>query len=350
MSSLKEKLPKIGIFPGAPVSYRNSFVSRPSLLSQAIRSMDAPQNWQQVSDIFLDEYWTDEVQGVAWDGSNWIFSCNANQSKPGANDKAIYVFRGGKPLIDDNWIWRINYKDVPHPQEIYDEVAGFPGWNSALIRPYFEEHWGQLICYNCLVYVSHNWQFGGKDLPTNTNAVVFKNHNGILEYYKWIKIDPVTSSDGTTGYPLFQAINPWDGKLYSTLLDNPREFFIHNPDNGEWEGKTLSLYGYLPGCYIQGACFSDNGHLYVSVDNRFSNWGRDYHWIFYYSALNGTFLGKIPVLATDDDHELEGICFAKTKLNHGRKAQFHAVLLENIAAALDNIWFKSFSADWPEVV
>src|SRR4051812_7435883 len=103
MISLRENLPKIGIPPGTPVSYR-AFASRPSSLSQAIRSMDAPQNWQQVSDLHYDENWTDEVDGVGWDGANWIFSCNARQSKPGANHKAIYVFKGGQPLKDDNWI------------------------------------------------------------------------------------------------------------------------------------------------------------------------------------------------------------------------------------------------------
>ena len=116
MISLRENLPKIGISRGTPVSYCNSFASYPRSLNQAIQSMESPQNWQAVSDIFLDQHWTEEVQGVAWDGRNWIFSCNARQSKPGHKDKAIYVFAGGAPLKDDNWISRIvYYRDVSYP-------------------------------------------------------------------------------------------------------------------------------------------------------------------------------------------------------------------------------------------
>jgi hypothetical protein len=99
MVSYRDSLTKIGISRETPVSYKG-FSSRPQSLRQAIRSMDAPQEgtWQQVSDIPRDESWTDEVQGVAWDGENWIFSCNANQKKPGAKDKAIYVFKAGSNI------------------------------------------------------------------------------------------------------------------------------------------------------------------------------------------------------------------------------------------------------------
>jgi hypothetical protein len=335
MISLKENLAKIGITSGTPVSYHDSFASRPASLRQAIRSMDAPQNWQPVSDIFRDDFWTDEVQGIGWDGSNWIFSCNANQSKPDANDKAIYVFRGGQPLGDGKWICRIAYKDVPHPIAGLDES---------------DDHWGQLTCYNGSVYVSHYWSGGPKQ--SQTNVVVFKNSGGILQYEnKWIPLEQVTSSDGRTGYPEFQGINPWDGKFYSCLGgENVPEFFIHNPDTGLWEEKrTFHLNGFMPRT-VQGACFSTNGHLYVAVDSRSSDWGRDYKWIFYYSALTGTFLGKIPVLAEEDGQELEGICYGAVSFGDGRTAQIHAILLENRDVALDNIFFKSFAADVPEAV
>lgn len=335
MISLRENLAKIGIGPGTLFSYRNSFSSRPSSLREAIRSMNAPQYWQQVSDIPRDDFWVDEVQGVAWDGSNWIFSCNANQSKPDVNDKSIYVFRGGQSLADNQWICRIAYKDVPHP------IAGL--YES-------DDHWGQVTVHNGFVYVSHFWSGGPKQ--GQSNVVVFKNSGGILQYHNWIALEQVTSSDGRTGFPEFQAINPWDGKFYSCLggEEYVREFYVHSPDSGLWEGKkSFRLSGLLPR-KVQGACFSDNGHLYVAVDCRFTDWGLDYKWIFYYSALNGSFLGKIPVLAKEDDQELEGICFAATSFADGRIAQIHAVLLENRNAALDNIFFKSFSADLPEAV
>ncbi len=331
MISLGEHLPKIGIAKGTLVSYKN-FSSRPPSLRQAIRSMDAPQNWQQVSDIFRDDFWTDEVQGVGWDGSNWIFSCNANQKKPDVNDKSIYVFKGGQSLKDNGWICRIAYKDVPHP---------FAGLHES------DDHWGQLTCYNGFVYVSHFWS---DEAPYDgSNVVVFKNNGGNLQYQNWIPLDQVTSSDGLqTGYPEFQAINPWDGKFYSSFGGTVPEFFIHELD-GKWTGKTFHLNGYMPR-KIQGACFSPNGHLYVADDTRYGEWGKKYKWIMYYSALNGTYLGRIPVLAEEDGQELEGICYGSVSFGDGRTAQIHAILLENRDAALDNIFFKSFSADLPEVV
>jgi hypothetical protein len=215
-----------------------------------------------------------------------------------------------------------------------------------------DDHWGQLTYYNGFVYVSHFWEGGPKQ--GQTNVVVFKNNSGSLEYYDWIELGPVSSR-----YPEFQAINPWDGMLYTCLggEDDVSEFFLHfsdGPDKGAWTGKTLPLGGgggFLPR-RVQGACFSPNGHLYVAVDTRF--WDKNYKWIFYYSALNGHYLGRIPVLAEEDNQELEGICYGNTD---GPKAQIHAVLLENVGdqppfvtGALDNIFFKSFSASEPDLV
>lgn len=361
MLSLRENLTKIGILPGSPFSYC-SFASRPSRFSQAIRSMDAPQNWQQVSDISLDEYWTDEVQGVAWDGHNWIFSCDANQKKPDANDKAIYVFKGGESLLDMKWISMIAYKNVPHP------MSGLKESN---------DHWGQLTYHDGFVYVSHFWKGGPKE--GSTNVVVFRDEGGHLQFTEWIELKPVTFADGQTGYVEFQAINPWDSKWLTCrgggLIE---EFFFYDPQSRVYAGKLRLA---VPCFRVQGACFSPNGHLYVSVDVRLPNdwdsrWkeyyhtaqimaqhpfigdvetalnhlGGDHKWIFCYSALNGAMLSKIPVLAEEGGQELEGVCYGNVSWVDGKTAQIHVVLLENRDVALDNIFFKSFSVDRPELV
>ena len=131
MLSYRDQLSKIGIAHDANVAYGN-FYSKNKSLKAAMRSMDAPetQDWQQVSDTFRNDYWTDEVQGVAWNGSHWIFSTNANQDKPGAEDKAIYVFKGGHTIGDGDWSARIKYKDVPHP--IAGTVESDCHWGSLL--------------------------------------------------------------------------------------------------------------------------------------------------------------------------------------------------------------------------
>lgn len=235
-----------------------------------------PQNWQQVTDLHLDKDWTDEVQGVAHDGENWIFSCNANQSKPGHKDKSIYVFEGGKPLLNNNWKSRIvYYRDVGYP------IAGTTENDS---------HWGQLTYYNGFIYVSHFWENGAR--KGQGNVVVFEDKGGYLEFHKWIELGMVTPSDGGAPFfPEFQSINPWDGYFYTCRGGpNTREFYAHDPETGEWkQDKVLKFsggeqkaiivtttpdgWGYedvivdLPSV-VQGACFSPNGHLYIACDVR----------------------------------------------------------------------------------
>jgi hypothetical protein len=346
MVSYRASLTKIGIPITASVSYQ-SFASRPKSLRQAIRSMNAPANnsWTQVSDIFRDDFWTDEVQGVAWDGAHWIFSANANQLKPGHEDKAIYVFKGGDTLSDGNWVSRVKYRDVPHP------ISG---------TTESDDHWGQLTFFKGRVYVSHFWAGGQTELG---NVVVFKDTNGVLEYEDWIELEtPTSPTDHRTARAEFQAINPWDGMLYSCFGGGSdiHEFFIHHregPKAGQWTGRVITLEH--PVSFVQGACFSANGHLYIATNAKLPGDAK-YQTIWYYAALNGHRFGVIPVLAEeseDDDpavdslaQELEGICFANVTVPGGQGSQIHAVLLENELVALDDIFFKSFASITPDLV
>lgn len=333
MPSYRANLMKIGIPMTASVSYR-SFDSRPKSLRTAIASMEAPpgNQWSQVSDIFRDDDWTDEVQGVAWDGSHWIFSANANQTKPGHNDKAIYAFKGGATLGDGNWVSMLKYKDVPHP------VSG---------ATESDDHWGQLCYFEGSVYVAHFWVEGAP--KHSANVVVFKDTNGVLSFSKWIELEePTSPSDHRHQRAEFQAINPWDGMLYTCFGSGSiHEFFIHDRNSGAWTGKVLKLDP--PVTQVQGAAFSPTGHLYIATSAKLLSDSR-YQTIWYYSALNGHRFGVVPVLAEEDDQELEGICFASVSVSGGLGAQIHAVLLENRLPALDNIFFKSFASTVPSVV
>ena len=356
MLSFRENLANIGIDPNSTVSYRHDFVAAPQSLRQAILSMQAPASgdWHlHEPEIHRDEYWTDEVQGVAWDGLNWIFSANANQGKPGHNDKALYVFKGGSKLKDDQCYSRIDYKDVPHPIESTED----------------DDHWGQLTYYNGFVYVSHFWETDiWKGRTSRTNVVVFKDDDSHLEYYNWIQLKEVTPSDGGKPfYPQFQAINPWNGYLYTCHGDvNTKEFYAHDPKNGEWMGKdtTLRFSGgekkariFIPPGFVdvdlpsnvQGACFSPNGHLYIACDVLLAG-NTERKAIAYFSALTGHLMGIIRVVAEEGGHELEGVCYGDVSFDDGESAQIHAILLQNRDAALDNIWFKSFLSATPDIV
>ncbi len=352
MISYRSQLQKIGYQPGTAVSYRHSFASRPTSLRQAMRSMDAPQTkkWDQVADLERDEFWTDEVQGVAWDGGNWIFSCDANQDKPDVNDKAIYVFKGESKLLDHQWTSMIPYHTFPHL------TAGKDSHN----------HYGQLTYYEGYVYVSHFYKAG--PLEGKKFILVLKNENGQLLYSHWIELGKVVHSDKSELLPEFQAINPWDGCLYTCRGEaNPNEFFIHDIQNGEWTGRRLTLIGgecqglmaqdgsplpvlvNLPS-RVQGACFSPNGHLYIACDVRLTQGLGQFKAIAYFSALNGYLMGIIPVLAKKGDQEIEGVCYGNVSWKDGRSAQIHVILLVNRNAAIDNIFFKSFSTNQSELV
>lgn len=323
MISYKESLAKIGITSG-PVSYL-SFYSRPKSLRQAIRSMDAPrrEDWQQVSDIHIDENWTEECQGVAWDGVHWIFSSNGSGGL-GSNPKGLYIFNGGTPFKDDNIVRTIDLRKILNV-----------------------DHIGQLCFYEGSLYISH--------LANNyTSIIVFKDNNGSLEYSKEIILEKVTSpTTGFTDKVEFQAINPWDGMAY-TCFGNPEmdyyELFIHDLNSGKWTGRTLQLTSpNAPIGRVQGAFFSSNGHLYVACDRRWLE-DLDYKEIRYFSALNGHYLGDMPLTAEEDDQELEGICYAEVQWQDGRRAQVHAVLLENRNLAKDNIYFKSFYTSKQDII
>jgi hypothetical protein len=336
MLDYRSSLAGIGISTNTPVNYRE-FSSKPSSLRQTIASMSAPASaeWAQVADVFRDEYWTDEVQGVAWDGSNWIFSTNANQKKPSCNDKAIYVFPGGSPLKDNTWSAMLAYKDILHP---------FAGLHES------DDHWGQLTFYDGHVYVAHFWDDDGQSPRIGyANVVVFKTDRTSIEFIKWIELDrPTSPTDGKVARAEFQGINPWDGMFYTCFGDGEiHEFFLHDANSGRFTGRVLKLNP--PVTEVQGACFSPNGHLYIASNAKAPD-GDQYQTIWVYSPLNGHRFGHIKVLAEGGGDELEGICYAPVAWPDGRRAQIHAVLLENRETALDNIFFKSFSATRAELV
>jgi hypothetical protein len=281
---------------------------------------------------------------VAWDGAHWIFSANAHQDKPGHNDKALYVFKGGDTLSDGNWVNRVKFTSVPHP--IPDTTES-------------DDHWGQITFFEGRLYVAHYWENGQTDLA---NVVVFKDTGGVLEFEEWIELEqPTSPTDQKTGRAEFQAINPWDGLIYTCFGGGDiHEFFIHERTGhkaGRWTGRAITLTPTVK--YVQGACFSPNGHLYIATNSKLPGKPK-YQTIWYHSALNGHQFGVIPVLAEeaeDDDpaedslsQELEGICFGNVIAPNGQPAQIHVVLLENELAALDDIFVKSFASSMPDLV
>jgi hypothetical protein len=159
---------------------------------------------------------------------------------------------------------------------------------------------------------------------------------------------PKSPTDGRQQKAEFQAINPWDGLLYTCFGSGDiREFFMHDIESGRYTGKTIQFD--IPVTAVQGACFSPNGHLYIATNATLPG-DQKHQTIWYYSSLNGHRLGVIAVLAQEDGQELEGICYGQVSFPGGKTAQIHAVLLENRDVALDNIFFKSFSSAKSDIV
>jgi hypothetical protein len=334
MLSLRESLPNIGINLGTPVSYRSSFASRPASLRQAIRSMDAPRNWQYVrTKNYYDEDWTEACQGVAFDGVRWIFSCNKSGNPLLDSPAALYVFNAGTTLTDAH-AHRIL---MPRPDNVD------PSW---------ECHSGQITYFDGKLYVAYYYHMPMASTTKWSGVIVLRDDGGNLSFERYIPLMCLENSP-STGKPCvnfeFQGINPWNGQLLTCNCDGAfvNEFYFHDPLTGNSTGILPLKY---PCIAVQGACCSPNGHMYVSVDRFFRGWEKKTKWIFVYSLLNGALMNKIQVGSENDDQELEGLCYADVSWPDGRKAQIHLVVLDNVLVARDNLWFRSFSADQPEVV
>jgi hypothetical protein len=343
MKSYKEQLKKIGIVKGMPVSYRN-FSWRPARLSDAIHAMDSPSGFNQVTEKpgELDKAWTEECQGVAWDGSHWLFSCNGSQpisdSGPiiGNSPKAIYTFNGHTNFDDDAVVHQFIIATVVHGNAT-------KSWDAKIPLPSFAGiyHIGAITCLEGKVYVDHWNNDGGQIL-------VLDNNGGRLSFSGWITLGKAESQRVD-----LVCINPIDFTIYSSFGDiGVDRLFIHNKNGDLLRGldgqpETLRLSPPInDGGYVQGGAFSPNGHIYISSGKAGLT---NYQYIYCYSALNGHLLMRFGVLSEQDNQELEGICYAPV-IRDGHNVHIHAVLLENIKVAKDNVFFKSFSATNPSIV
>jgi hypothetical protein len=332
MLSYREGLARIGVPPSQSDSYAG-FPSRPKSLRTAIQSMSAPSgsDWLPATETKLKSTsWTNQCQGVAFDGEYWIFS--GNSSTRWGRSKGLWAFRDETRLGDGDVAWQ----------------AAFPATLSDPQGPLLVEHVGQLTYWDGRLYVSH---FNG----AGAQVLVFVRSDSGYRFERWIPIGPVRSPSGREDRAEFQTINPWDGKFYTSFGTGViNEFFIHEPD-GTWTGEVLPLDPpILPSpphdlgtdivhhAAVQGACFTPNGHLFVS-SNSHPGGDESFQCIRYYSALNGRELGVIRILANRLRQELEGICWANGAIR--------AVLLDVYPTTeADDVFFKRLTTRTPDLI
>ncbi len=313
MISLRENLSKIGISPGTPFSYRDLWLP-PQSFRALIRSMDAPGSWLETNPgEELERSWTEEVQGCALGHGRSFFTSY--------DPPCLYVFDGATGAKVKFW----NLESVP--------PAPGPGSNP---------HFGHIIINGDEIYIDHFFQDGaGGD--TIGHVLVLTGDGETISYSHWIPLDNVGHGNRVG----LLAIN-FDQQCIITCGGglNISEVFLHDIE-GKYTGRRMSLNPPITdGGYAQGGIWSPNNHLYISSGKQ--NIGHDYQYIYCYSPLNGVLLGRISVPAFSWTQELEGICYAEISRN-GQPVQLHAVLLEN-EPGRDDIFFKSFSADRPDLI
>ena len=347
MKSFRAALAKLGVPENEPVSWRG-FWSVPDGLAAAIASADFvnfPGMNPGITELSLDENWTEECQGVAYHGDAWVFSSNG--SRPisenghifGSEPKALYRFRPGSSLHDGDITHKLIFA-TPNGDG-YVNICPPPLGGGPIY------HIGAICSYSDHIYVDH-WNhesFG------HLAKVGFDGNQ--FNFVEWIRLDPEVDTDPATGEKIRQrvnlvGINPWDGTVLTCLGGGTPQtrLFVHELNSGNYTGRELSIMldPEPKDQYIQGGAFSDDGRLFISVGRGDV---KNYQYIYCYSALTGRRLYVIAVLTEGDNQELEGICFARCIGKGGANLQLHVVLLENKGVldggVRDNIFFKSYA-------
>jgi hypothetical protein len=321
--SLRIALSNIGE-PGSkvhtvPTDFKSTAGNSLKDMAETMMLRPNPEAWTEPPEGHHDEHWTEETQGVTWDGSHFYFSAN-DAGKPGSHPRAVYRFLGNG--------------DVDTLIE-FDEQYG--------------QHLGALDFFDGKLYFAMEQPVGVLVLDATSGTV--------------LRYSPLRGEDGgsppQSSMP-WCAINPWTKFLYSSENGDDSQHeatkvhaYDRNNDYRNVSSADIDLTPHTPR-HVQGGCFSPRGHFYLATDQRNPN-NADYKLLRAYSAFNGAYLGAAGVLALDHSHddqknEFEDCCYAAITLD-GIPAQIHAVLLENIYTLdSDNIFFKHFSAPNPGAV
>jgi hypothetical protein len=379
--SLRQGLQGIGVHGPTSPRIPNGFACFPRRLSEAIPSMMAnpdPLHWSRGPyEGFADENWSEECQGITFDGERFITSSDgtwvhakksgfwSNVPNPGwtlnRSPKALYFFRTGTYRFKDD--------DIDGVFQLGGEA---------------EDHLGDIDFFEGSIYCAVSPAHGGARC-----LVVQPNPDG-----GWwsSSVEIATEESGQGSDWPWCAVNPWNGFLYSSRFevepDGVREIYAYDRATGEWMGPERTIRLSDPAHNIQGGCFSPRGHLYLAchyVRHLASGSTRTYPagdlalvgvredsspeplprgpipWHRYprgttrstaircYSAFNGIAYGEAPVTTLQDNQELEGLCYAALQVD-GHEARIHVVLLENHVSAKDNVFVKPYSSPDPDSI
>lgn len=303
--SLRENLYKIGeLRSDKPlVHIPSDFHSAPRSLNATIKAMNSPrmESWTfGIENKLFNHAWTEECQGITTDGKCWF---------PVSNNE------------DDS---RVVYK--------FDLVFRY---QHSVKSPCGTDHIGAPCFFDNKIYVPVE----GTDkariwiLDTDFTSSSVSMLGGTKEPEQHAKMP-------------WCAINPLNGFLYSSVFGDDRvdeppvdRVFSYDPGENFVQKETLILQG--EGIHrVQGGCFSDKGHLYLSSSRTNDIKG--------YSVLNGTFLGRYsPPSDWSSDEEMEGISLWPISFEGSIETYIHVVVLDN-DINYDDVYFKHIKVPSPE--
>ena len=298
MISMRHALAQSGLGTTRPFSVLRDLKMRPQSgsLRTILRSLAWPrlEEWVKHEKEYANKVWTEECQGVAVTGGDWYFTSN--------NDDAPGVHRVSLP--DGK---RRSWKRIPRA------TAG---------------HVGALDVYDGLLYVA---------LEEPPRVAIFDR---ALTPRGGFPVDP------PTGDLPWCAVCPWNGLLYTSGFDAPSHLLAFDRFSG---ARRLTDDIPLPVRVnrVQGGCFSLNGKVYLSSDDKGGQPG-----IYVFSLANGRLCGRVPVAVNHSKlaaEEIEGVALG-TASPFQTTTHIHLVLLNNDWPDKDNVYFKSWEVPDPTVV
>lgn len=306
--SLRASLDQIGE-PGARpgIHVPSDFFVAPSAtttLRALMRAMVSPRPDQWVKRAegqFFNKDWTEECQGVAHDDQHWYISSN----------------KSGKQRV---YRFSLAQQELAHVK-----LAG----NGSGHLGDLDYHDGRIYC--------------AMEQPVQIVVIETPPFTGFWS----------AKLLGAQGGPPPQndcpwcAIHPWNGLLYSSGFGGsaPGTDVLHayrlNLATREFRHVPESdIHLASPVRRVQGAAFSDNGHVVIASDHTND--------IRCFSTLNGAYRGRAKIQKDGGSgEEVEGITIWESVTYDGQATQVHVMLLDNDWPDSDDIYFKHYQVPVP---
>ena len=288
--------------------------------------------------------WTDNVQGVAHDASNWFFT---TQSDPFLIKFPVGFNLNNEFDPEDSDTWPAGALAVPMPASLalmgYEEMKDLDQANGFLFVPVDDPDTGEEI----------------------TGIAVFRASD--LDYRGFYQISEIPHTS-------FAAFNPHDGYLYVSRptvsnVEPLRRFYVHfdvllangNVENAFTPVQPFSVTIDPPLGNMQGGTFTPWGDLYL-VNGQANPPSEDRGGIHLFNS-SGQLIDEStndedpsttfeftydPAGFPDDSEEPEGADWWNRDVgppSPGIGGQLHVILLDNDASA-DELYFKHYTVDY----